>query len=146
MRYWTCYVWSYIYTKRCSTCSFLGPVLFTVYIHVDSFLTGRCIRLYADDTIMYHTPDTVRLAVSFIQLCFADFQDTFNYHSIFHNADQTKFKLFSTSKLLYHDNLVTATENIIFERITVYNCLGIWIHDKLLTPGCYGCLSVCTKM
>ena len=84
--------------------SILGPVLFSIYINdIVSSLSGCQAHLYADDTIVYCTADSVQLAINNLQLAFNELQKSLLNHKLLLNVTKTKYMLFSRAQgRIYH--------------------------------------------
>ena len=88
-------------TKGIPQGSVLGPVLFTIYINdIASALENCNAHLYADDTVLSCSADTVQLAVENLQLSFTALQNALVDLKLGLNASKTKFMLFLEREVL----------------------------------------------
>uniref|UniRef100_A0A3B1IPA0 Reverse transcriptase domain-containing protein n=1 Tax=Astyanax mexicanus TaxID=7994 RepID=A0A3B1IPA0_ASTMX len=135
-------------SKGVSQGSILGPVLFNIYINdiAASVSSLDCkIHLYADDTILYCSADSIHAAVIKLQNSFNALQIALNNHKLVLNAKKTKLMLFSRS--LNSDvncvNFTTLAGSTI-ERVTEYKYLGIWL-DETFKPHINKLVSKCRQ-
>ncbi|KAK0137933.1 RNA-directed DNA polymerase from mobile element jockey [Merluccius polli] len=130
-------------TKGVPQGSVLGPVLFTIFINdIASSLNNCNVHLYADDTILYCTADTINLAIDSLQLAFNVLQESLFSLKLVLNPNKTKFMLFSRGKGIDPSVLHLKTlsgSNI--EQVPVYKYLGIWIDEKLNFSSHIDCLA-----
>ena len=113
--------------------SVLGPVLFTIYINnIVSRLKDCQSHLYADDTIIYCTADSVHQALRNLQQAFNTVQDELCSLKLVLNATKTKFMLFTRAKNVDYNSLhINAVNGDSIERVAQYKYLGIWLDEKL---------------
>ena len=96
------------------------------------FLSNCSCHLYADDTVLYCTADSIKEALENLQRSFNVLQDALVGLRLMLNVSKTKFMLFSRSKnICYNDLRITSMNGADIERVTEYKYLGIWIDEKL---------------
>lgn len=113
--------------------SVLGPILFTIFINdIVSSLSSSRVHLYADDTILYCTANTITLAIDSLQQAFNTLQKSLFNLKLVLNPNKTKFMLFSKAKGIksgaFHLTTLTGCD---IEQVPVYKYLGIWIDENL---------------
>jgi len=110
-------------TKGIPQGSVLGPVLFTIYINdIASALENCNAHLYADDTVLSCSADTVQLAVENLQLSFTALQNALVDFKVVLNASKTKFMLFSRARGIDFSSLHQSTLNGCYiERVRAQN-------------------------
>ena len=113
--------------------SILGPILFTIYINEIVKEVKDCsVHLYADDTVLYCSADTMTLAVNNLQIAFNVLQRELFDLKLVLNAEKTKYMLFTRAKSIDLNNFKISTcTGTQIERVQHYKYLGIHIDDKL---------------
>ena len=121
-------------TKGVPQGSILGPVLFTIYINnILTALGDSCkAHLYADDTIIYCTADSLESANLKLQHAFDHLQRAFKELKLVLNASKTKVMFFTKSRNIDVNSFqISLSNGSILERVKEYKYLGLWIDEKL---------------
>ena len=113
--------------------SVLGPTLFLIYINdVKNVLSQSKHLLYADDTVLYITDNSLDRIENNLQLDLVNFSQWCVQNVLTVNTKKTKYVIYGTSKRLKRSrNLDLSIANNQLEREQVYKYLGIYLDSQL---------------
>ena len=111
--------------------SILGPLLFNLYINDLAAVISCKLILYADDSVLYATSDSVTELFHTIQQDMINVDRWCKYHKLTMNIKKTKTMCFSSNPVHGLQNLYIQLGNDKIETVPVYKYLGIQLDCKL---------------
>ena len=116
--------------------SVLGPIIFIVYVndlnrHIH---LGAC-NLYADDTLVYCSANSIDKLQEGIQECVTEIQEWYNKNRLVRNVSKSNIMVFSTRQREIHTNvhdLYVFIGNDILTQLDCLNYLGVKLDANVL--------------
>ncbi len=110
----------------------MGPLLFTTCINNIVPPSLYCdIHYYADDTFLYSTGKTFKMASTNLQSAFDVFQLSLIKHKLVLNPEKAKCMLFSRSHGTDDSIGIPTLQSTQIETVDSYKYLGIWLNSRL---------------
>ena len=111
--------------------SILGPLLFLIYIYdMKSISEQTTAIVYADDTTLIFTGNTVDKAIQNANGILVDYIDYFNMNKLSLNESKTKYMIFTKRKYSSCPTILTINDTVI-ERVNNIKFLGVVLNDRL---------------
>lgn len=113
--------------------SVVGPMLFNIYINdIVNIYPEGCIKMFADDTILYITGTSCKEIKSKINIMFNVVEEWINVNGLKLNAVKTKFMVVrSIRKELRANIIVKCRDGSAIEQVGNIKYLGVIIDSKL---------------
>ena len=113
--------------------SVLGPLFFLIYINDVMNMLGDCkIKLYADDTVIYHSDVNHDLASIRLQRNLSQFHRWCVENKLTINAKKTKLMIFGTrSRVKSAKNVIITINNELIQTVPSFKYLGVLLDSTL---------------
>ena len=115
--------------------SVCGPLLFLLYINDISSSLKKCkVSLYADDTVLYYSSDTIDEALRIAQNDLSILNDWCKMNKLTINCKKTKYCVYGMRSIVKKSksiNMLLSLNNTVLEKVCSYKYLGFILDDQL---------------